>query len=171
MREYWRGMHHHEIEQEEALEELIEASYHGVSGVIRVRRGLPRLPATASPLLPPRFACHAVLLRAACMIQKAWSWHVTCCLEPHERERYGLDASGEGAPLSPSGTKLWHSYARLAQFDGYVSCADPPPFRFLLRPICDVDETVLPPCHPYDALHRLRASSHLDAVSLEVPMD
>ena len=112
------------------------------------------LAARCAPLLTPRFADHALLLRAVSLIQRAWFWHA------HRYWLPGYDAS-EYVAVTPSGTQLTASAERIRRGPidrtskamlhavgrgGEYFLLTPPPFRFVLQlPLDDpIDNGVLP---------------------------
>ena len=112
------------------------------------------LAARCAPLLTPRFADHALLLRAVSLIQRAWFWHA------HRYWLPGYDAS-EYVAVTPSGTRLTASAERIRRGPtdrtskamlhavgrgGEYFLLTPPPFRFVLQlPLDDpIDNGVLP---------------------------
>ena len=100
-----------------------------------------------APLLGPRLSCYAIAIRAACLIQQAWLWHVRLCYE--DAGCPVMDAAGNGAPVTPSGTRLPASSRRLQAPRGspgsLPASLEGPPFRFLLRPVGDAEPN-LPHC-------------------------
>ena len=106
--------------REEETEAAIESSYdlgraHGPFQLRPVKMGdrrfhfFPRI----APLLMPRLTCHAVALRAAAMIQRAWFWHVQLC---EVEERFVSDDHGNATVMhriSPRDTPLLASANRL----------------------------------------------------------
>ena len=108
------------------------------------------LAARCAPLLTPRFADHALLLRAVSVIQRAWFWHT-----------YRCGGFFGDVAVTPSGTQLPASGNRICRGPTELSsnemlhaerqCGDfflltPPPFRFVLQlPLDDpIDNGVLP---------------------------
>ena len=113
------------------------------------------LAARCAPLLPPRLADHALLLRAVSVIQRAWFWHAHRCFLP------GFDASSGHVAVTPSGTRLpasgqrihrgptertWNEMLHAEKRGGDFFLLTPPPFRFVIQLPSDdpIDSGVLP---------------------------
>ena len=168
--DYWRAAasheemleKQHELEVEQAIETsrcLPPPSIYLQAERSRSRpTSSPTAPATlaarCAPLLPPRFADHALLLRAVSVIQRAWFWHAHRCWLP------GFDASTYVA-VTPSGTRLaasgerirrgptertWNAVLHAVGRGGDFFLLTPPPFRFVIQPPSDdpIDNGVLP---------------------------
>ena len=172
--DYWRAAASHEemLEKQRELEveQAIETSRRSPPPDIylqaersRSRPALsPSSPATlaarCAPLLPPRFADHALLLRAVSVIQRAWFWHTYRCFRP------GFDIGETSCGFvaaTPSGTLLPASSKRIRRGPTELSSNEmlhaawrggdfffltPPPFRFVIQlPLDDpIDSEVLP---------------------------
>ena len=95
-------------------------------GILARHAGPSLQAAKFAPLLAPRLSCHAVAIRAACLIQQAWLWHVRLYYEDAGCPE--LDAAGGGAPVTSSGTLLPASCRRLHRAP---TLPGGPPFRFL----------------------------------------
>ena len=180
--DYWRAAASHEemLEKQHELEveQAIETSRRSPPPDIylqaersRSRPALsPSSPATlaarCAPLLPPRLADHALLLRAVSVIQRAWFWHTYRCFRAVGWPAFDascFDASGKAfVAVTPSGTRLPASGKRICRGPielfmkndmlHVVGRGDdfflltPPPFRFVIRlPLDDpIDSEVLP---------------------------
>jgi len=131
--EYLQLRAEHEADRHRVVEAAIEASRLPSLSLpdILARHARPSMQAAKlAPLLAPRLSCHAVAIRAACLIQRAWLWHVRSCYGdagPPE----AMDATGSSAPITPSGTWVPDTCMRLVRGLDFIFV--PPPFRFLLR--------------------------------------
>ena len=115
------------------------------------------LAARCAPLLPPRFADHALLLRAVSVIQRAWFWHTYRCFQGFTAS----SADSDFVAVTPSGTRLpasgkrirrgptelsWNEMLHAVGRGGDFFLLTPPPFRFVIQlPLDDpIDNEVLP---------------------------
>ena len=124
------------------------------------------LAARCAPLLTPRFADHALLLRAVSVIQRAWFWHTYRCFQPGCYGCFGdVAVTPSGTQLPASGERICRGLTELSSNEMLHAarrCGDfflltPPPFRFVIQLV-----------YPWTILSITRGASSPALVFLEV---